>query len=146
HLGTPDEIYDHPVNEFVAAFIGSPSMNLIGCRLQGSAVSFGASRLELPPRALEERPGLTAFDGRDVVLGIRPEDFRSGGEHAIELVANRVESLGSELIAYLDSGVEGTEITARLERRTEVQEGQPVRLSVDPGRLYFFDPDGGKAI
>ncbi len=145
-LGTPDEIYDRPVNEFVAAFIGSPSMNLVICRLQGSAVSFGGSRLQLPQRALEERPGLAAFDGRDVVLGIRPEDFRSSGEHAIELLANRVESLGSELIAYLDSGVEGTEITARLERRTEVQEGQPVRLSVDPGRLYFFDPSTGESI
>ena len=79
------------------------------------------------------------------MLGIRPEDFSSAGA-GLQLTANRVESLGSELVAYLDSGVPGTEITARLERRSGVQEGSQVQLAVDLDRLYFFDPDGGQAI
>ena len=140
-LGTPDEIYDHPVNVFVAGFIGSPSMNLIGARLEGTVASFGASRLELGPR-----PGLAAYDGRDVVVGIRPEDFRAGGEGGLELTVNRVESLGSELVVYLDSGEPGAEITARLERKAGVEEGKPVPLSVDLDRLYFFDPETGGAV
>ena len=140
-LGTPDEIYDHPVNVFVAGFIGSPSMNLIGARLDGTVASFGASRLELGPR-----PGLAAYDGRDVVVGIRPEDIRAGGEGGLELTVNRVESLGSELVVYLDSGEPGAEITARLERKAGVEEGKPVSLSVDLDRLYFFDPETGGAV
>jgi len=81
-----------------------------------------------------------------VVLGIRPEDVRAGADGTLELTANRVESLGSELIAYLDSGIEGTEITARLERRAQVEEGGPVRLAVDFDNLYFFDPDTGESV
>jgi multiple sugar transport system ATP-binding protein len=145
-LGTPDEIYDDPVNVFVAGFIGSPSMNLIVARLDGTALSFGSSRLEVPPAVLAARPSLAAYNGRDVVLGIRPEDFAETGQGTIELTTNRVESLGSELVAYLNSGQSGGEITARLERRAAVEVGKPVRLVVDLERLYFFDPETGTAI
>jgi multiple sugar transport system ATP-binding protein len=145
-LGTPDEIYDEPVNLFVAGFIGSPSMNLIPATLEGRAAAFGGSRLELPQRTLEARPGLASFDGRQIVLGMRPEDFTASQNGALELTANRAESLGSELVAYLDSGVPKTEITARMERRSVVEDGAPVRLDFDLERLYFFDPDSGQAI
>ena len=59
---------------------------------------------------------------------------------------NRVESLGSELVAYLDAGQPGVEITARLERRADVDEGRPARLSFDRERLYFFDPETGDSV
>jgi multiple sugar transport system ATP-binding protein len=141
-LGTPDEIYDHPVNVFVAGFIGSPSMNLIGARLEGGVATFGGSRLALPPR-----PALAVYEGRDLVVGIRPEDFQAGAAGGgLELTVNRVESLGSELVVYLDSGEPGLEITARLERKAGVEEGRPVPLSVDLDRLYFFDPETGSAV
>ncbi len=80
------------------------------------------------------------------MLGIRPEDFRSAGDGTVELKVNRVESLGSELMAYLDGGAPGVEITARLERAAHVQEGDTARLAVDRDRLYFFDPETGEAI
>ena len=79
------------------------------------------------------------------MVGIRPEDFGTAGAGALELTTTRVESLGSELVAYLDSGQPGVEITARLERRAGVEEGKPVRLAVDLDRLYFFDPESGAA-
>ena len=145
-LGTPDEIYDNPVNVFVASFIGSPSMNLIEVRMDGTVVIFARTRLELPASAVSARPGLAAYTGRSIVLGIRPEDFRAEGDGAVELKVNRVESLGSELMAYLDAGEAGVEITARLERGAQVEEGAPARLSVDLDRLYFFDPESGEAI
>ena len=129
------------MNLFVAGFIGSPAMNLITARLEGAEAVFGNSRLELPAR-----PGLSAYDGREVVVGIRPEDFSTGGDGALELTVNRLESLGSELVAYLDSGQPGAEITARLERRADVEEGRPARLSVDRERFYFFDPETGQAV
>jgi multiple sugar transport system ATP-binding protein len=145
-LGTPDEIYDNPVNTFVAGFIGSPSMNLIDARVDGTAVVFGNTRLEVPEAVTAARPGLAAYAGRDIVLGIRPEDFRSAGNGTVELMVNRVESLGSELMAYLDGGTPEVEITARLERGAHVQEGDAARLAVDRERLYFFDPESGEAI
>ena len=145
-LGTPDEIYDNPVNTFVAGFIGSPSMNLIPGRMDGTVVVFGRTRLEVPAGVTAARPGLAAYTGREIVLGIRPEDFRAAGEETVELKVNRVESLGSELMAYLDGGEPGVELTARLDRSARVEEGSPARLSVNLERLYFFDPESGEAI
>jgi multiple sugar transport system ATP-binding protein len=145
-LGTPDQIYDNPVNVFVAGFIGSPSMNLITARMDGTGVIFDRTRIEIPPATMTARPGLGAYTGRELVVGIRPEDFRAEGEDAVELRVNRVESLGSELVAYLDGGQEGVEITARLERAAKVEEGERARLAVDRERLYFFDPESGEAI
>jgi multiple sugar transport system ATP-binding protein len=145
-LGTPDDIYDDPVNVFVAGFIGSPSMNLITARMDGTGVIFDRTRIEIPPATLEARPGLAAHSGREVVVGIRPEDFRSADDGTVELKVNRVESLGSELMAYLDGGQDGLEITARLERGTHLHDGEVARLAVNRDRLYFFDPETGEAI
>ena len=63
-LGTPDQIYDNPVNTFVAGFIGSPSMNLIEARMDGTGVIFGRTRLEVPAAVTAARPGLAAYAGR----------------------------------------------------------------------------------
>jgi multiple sugar transport system ATP-binding protein len=145
-LGTPDQIYDDPVNVFVAGFIGSPSMNLITATMDGAGVIFGRTRVELPDEARTARPGLAAYIGRELVVGIRPEDFRADGDGTVELRANRIESLGSELMAYLDGGDDGAEITARLERGSHIAEGDTARLTVNRERLYFFDPESGEAI
>jgi multiple sugar transport system ATP-binding protein len=145
-LGTPDEIYDNPVNVFVAGFIGSPSMNLISARMDGAAIIFGPTRLELPEGVVAARPGLAAYSDRELVVGIRPEDFRSAADGTVQLRVNRVESLGSELMVYLDGGQERVEITARLERGPHLNEGETARLAVNRDRLYFFDPETGEAI
>jgi multiple sugar transport system ATP-binding protein len=150
-LGTPDQVYDRPVNAFVAGFIGSPSMNLLPARLEadgdGGAVSVGGARLA-PPRLLEQRPVLRGYLGKPITLGIRPEDFGTDGDGGeIEVTVTRLESLGSELVAYLaPAGMEDTLLTARLERRASLAEGSATRVSVDVERLYFFDPDSGAAL
>jgi multiple sugar transport system ATP-binding protein len=150
-LGTPDQVYDRPVNAFVAGFIGSPSMNLLPARLEadgdGCAVSVGGARLA-PPRLLEQRPVLRGYLGKPITLGIRPEDFGTDGDGGeIEVTVTRLESLGSELVAYLaPAGMEDTLLTARLERRASLAEGSATRVSVDVERLYFFDPDSGAAL
>ncbi len=155
-LGTPDEVYDSPVNVFVAGFIGSPAMNLITARVEpaddGIAVAFGASRLPIPPRVLDRRPTLAGHAGNEVVLGIRPEDFAPAGDARpdrgqVAVTVDRVESLGSEQVVYLITGAESSQpIMARLERRVSLTEGAPVVLAVDLDRLYFFDPETGAAI
>jgi multiple sugar transport system ATP-binding protein len=141
-LGTPDDIYDHPVNVFVAGFIGSPSMNLVPAAVDGGEAVFGSSRVPLPATS-----GGRLEDGREILLGMRPEDFRlEGGDGGLELRAGRVESLGSELVVYLVDDAREGEITARVERRAGLSEGDAVRLRIDRERLYLFDRETGEAI
>jgi multiple sugar transport system ATP-binding protein len=150
-LGTPDEVYDAPVNVFVAGFIGSPAMNLIPATLEseGSILTavFGTTRLAVPARIRDLRPRLAEFSGKQVTLGIRPEDFAppERGDSLANVTVDRVESLGSELVVYLDAGA-GEPLTARLERRVSFELGQRTQLAVDLDRLYFFDAGSGDAI
>jgi len=78
-VDTPQYLYDHPQNLFVAGFIGSPAMNLAEAtlsRADGSAsVEFGGFRFGLPDEVFAERPALKAFEGRQVIVGVRPEDM-----------------------------------------------------------------------
>jgi multiple sugar transport system ATP-binding protein len=121
-VDAPQALYDRPASLFVAAFIGSPAMNL----LRGPAVQ------GLPPARLARR---------DVIVGIRPEALHpaSGDEPAIEGWVALVESLGSDLLVHVD--VEAEErIVARLEPTVRVEPGGRIRLAVDPERVHFFDP------
>jgi ABC-type sugar transport system ATPase subunit len=96
---------------------------------------------------LERRPRLAEFAGRPVTLGVRPEDF-APGEHSdglANVTVDRVESLGSELVVYLDGGV-GEPLIARMERRATLEPGQETQLAIDLNRLYFFDAESGEAI
>jgi multiple sugar transport system ATP-binding protein len=142
-LGTPLELYDAPVNAFVAAFIGSPAMNLVDATIEDDAgarfACFAGARLPIP------RDRLGAFAGERVRLGLRPEDLGRGGEGIIELPVARTESLGSETIAYLDAGGDRP-LLARMDRRAGLREGEPARIPVDLDRLYFFDAETGAAI
>lgn len=109
-VGTPRELYRRPANRFVAAFIGSPAMNLIKARLvqspEGSrhVVEFGSHRLALPERTFDDNPRLAQYVGRGVVLGVRPEDLEDASLAAhpdpqaiIELTVDLLEDLGSEV-------------------------------------------------
>jgi multiple sugar transport system ATP-binding protein len=114
-VAEPEVLYAEPANLFVAAFIGSPSMNLLEgtFHLDGGAprVSLGAQSLTVPASLLDARPGLRSFDGRPVVVGIRPEhlwdasiaDGRGGRDTGARLQATVElrEALGSELLLHL---------------------------------------------
>jgi multiple sugar transport system ATP-binding protein len=109
----PQQLYDHPANLFVAEFIGSPSMNLVEAGLErqnGSMVaSFGEHRLTLDGRAFEKRPDLRSYDGRRVILGIRPEDLEDAAfaADAVSRIAASVdirEDMGSEVFVHFAIG------------------------------------------
>jgi multiple sugar transport system ATP-binding protein len=154
-IGTPLELYERPVNVFVAGFIGSPAMNLLPATLDDSGdawyASVGGSRVLIPPKA---RAALQPFAGHDILLGLRPEDFVSTedvreGEHGvIQATVARAESLGSELLVYfsMNGGATSLPFTVRLDRRAAMQQGASARIGVDLQRLYFFDPKSGAAI
>ncbi|HEX5556027.1 MAG TPA: sn-glycerol-3-phosphate ABC transporter ATP-binding protein UgpC [Gaiellales bacterium] len=151
-LGTPDEVYDRPVNAFVAGFIGSPSMNLVPATLEragdGLAVAFAGARIPLPAEALSGRPDLAGQAGRPLTVGLRPEDFGRPGGAEVEVEVTRLESLGSELVAYLTpaGAPDGPLLTARLDRGETLVQGETARVTVDARRLYFFDAETGAAL
>jgi multiple sugar transport system ATP-binding protein len=163
-VDTPQALYEHPRDLFVAGFIGSPAMNLVDARVDGSEVVFGQFRI---PLDWSRRPGTSS--GRAIV-GIRPEAFEDAafapsGLPTIDVEVVVLEELGSD--AHVFFRVEATRIAtgatdegddevaelvgddrasllnARVDPRTAARVGDSLRLAVDPARFHFFDPDSG---
>jgi multiple sugar transport system ATP-binding protein len=173
-VGQPMELYNHPVNLFVAGFIGSPAMNFMPAKVEGDTVRlpFGDVRL---PSELHDR--VRDAHGRQLIAGIRPEHFEDAkltGEardkgSTFNATIEVLESLGSELYAHFsvtsDEAIESAElrelaqdagggeipmeggegrIVARLDPASEVKQGEEVELWVDASRLQLFDPEDGR--
>jgi multiple sugar transport system ATP-binding protein len=173
-LASPQEVFRSPANLFVAAFIGSPPMNLVEARVGADEISFAGYRLPL-----RRHVDLSTHSGSTVILGIRPSDLEDAdvwtGEQRpiIEADVEVIEDLGSEINVIVSinappvvteetkaaiedgadqSGIplvesEGTStFTARVDPRSRARKGGRVRLLVDPERFHFFDPGTGDAI
>ena len=153
-LGAPQELYDHPSNIFVAAFIGSPSMNLfpnaqvISDSDSTRIVLENIGQVEVPPLYVEQAKSAM---GKNLTFGVRPEDLEDiamlsaekQGVSAIEAPVEVVENLGSELLAYMTAG--GKQIIARLNPRSNAHSGGNIRLHVDNTHIHLFDTDTTKA-
>jgi multiple sugar transport system ATP-binding protein len=105
-VDTPQSLFDHPANLFVATFIGSPSMNLVQAKLvrdDGAAIVFGSHKLPLPADTFEQRRGLDGYIGKEVIVGVRPSDFedaafvQSQDRPVIKAEVAIAEELGSEV-------------------------------------------------
>jgi multiple sugar transport system ATP-binding protein len=114
-VDTPRNLYNSPVNEFVAGFIGSPSINLVEAQLErqnGSfAVSFGNHRLAVDEQAARNRAKLGDYAGREIILGIRPEDFEDARlesdtppDRRLRVTSELTEPLGSEVLVHFSTG------------------------------------------
>jgi multiple sugar transport system ATP-binding protein len=109
-VDAPQRLYDHPVNLFVASFIGSPAMNLVQSSLAERDgdfyAEFGPARLRLPETVLAGRPALRAYLGRPVIVGLRPEDIEdatlvsSANGSSLDVDVSLAEPMGAELIAH----------------------------------------------
>jgi multiple sugar transport system ATP-binding protein len=155
-FGTPAEIYNNPANMFVADFMGSPAMNLLNARIETSgahvAVTLARPNAEPLRLAVPHNGALSAYAGRDVVFGIRPEaltdpdgadrnaKFVAEGECLIEVV----EPAGSDTFAVTRLG--GKEIVARLRADARIAPGQTSRLAFNLDKAVFFDPESEKRI
>jgi multiple sugar transport system ATP-binding protein len=144
-LDTPQHLYDHPANLFVATFIGSPAMNVFraGARSSGDGVRIVAEGVDLlVPAHRSDR--LRNYIDKDVLVGVRPEDFTLSDGRAqgqiMRLPVDLVEPLGSEQLVHM-SGPDNQPIVARLEPRDPVRSGEIVEMSVDLDRLHAFDPE-----
>jgi multiple sugar transport system ATP-binding protein len=140
-VDTPQVLYDQPVNEFVAGFIGSPAINLVEAQLEQAngnlAVSFGEHRLTVDERATRNRSELKNFVGKEVILGIRPEDFEDASiesdvpnDRRMTVTVDLTEPLGADVLAYF-----GTEATGVISSAAaaDVGEDADVRLGGDDG-------------
>ncbi len=143
-VGAPLEVYSAPANKFVAGFIGSPAMNFLDCTVTGAG---GGLALEAPglrvPVPKPQAHSLAAYAGRQVTLGIRPEDIREASEEAppgvsFEAVVEVIEPLGSEVL--LDMKVGPNPVVARVPPSTTARVHEKIRLSVDPAKIHIFDP------
>ncbi len=137
-VGTPLELYDHPANLFVAAFLGSPAMSLI----EGTAVRSGQGMsARLSDGTMVPLAGTSAADGKSVTLGIRPEQYRLDPAGPIRLVVDVIEPTGSE--SHIYGRVGEAEVRAVFRERILVRPGETLRLSVDPEAIHLFDAATG---
>jgi len=148
-LGSPHEIYNQPVNRYVAAFIGSPSMNF----LKGALVDDGG-RPRFQGEGLDTTLEAYAFDGvgrrdGDVELGIRPEHVLSGADVdaaplVVEVDVDVIEPMGADTQVW--SSLNGEEFRFRVDGQTELKPGDRVSVGLDLARACVFDVDTGQRL
>jgi sn-glycerol 3-phosphate transport system ATP-binding protein len=138
--GAPIQVYDDPNTQFVAGFIGSPSMNFLAGRRDGDAVDLGEGvKLELPE-------ALRASAPRAITVGIRPEHLALGRAGGVEfrLKVETIEALGADSLVHTLFG--GAALVARIDGHAAPAAGEVLAFSVQPKRLYFFDAASGKRL
>ncbi|WVT77054.1 sn-glycerol-3-phosphate ABC transporter ATP-binding protein UgpC (plasmid) [Sinorhizobium chiapasense] len=159
-VDTPQNLYNRPENVFVAAFIGSPSMNLYEAVLNGRTLTLGSNSFEIPDRVFEYRPSLNGASNRQVIVGFRPEHMNDAAirpsSAEISAPVTLVEALGSESLVHLnidaawvdagdpdavaDIGDERAAV-ARFSPKSTVRAGDIARIAVDAEELHFFEPN-----
>jgi multiple sugar transport system ATP-binding protein len=166
-VDTPQRLFREPANLFVAAFIGSPSMNLVEADVAEGRLRFAGHELPLPEG--------TRLEAHRVIVGVRPTDFRESADAdpslpRLRVRASLVEDLGAEshvmfsldaprVVAEALKGVEDMDeeeglladdnrarFTARIDGQHVVTPGMEIELAVDPARLHFFDPASGAVL
>ncbi len=148
-VGTPLEVYGNPANKFVAGFIGAPSMNFLEVTLRGEGARLFAEtpflRLAVPEAKSRV---LAAWQGKSVIMGIRPEHLALGEgapDCGFDAGVEVTEQLGSEILLEVKAGQADLTV-ARVDPQLLLVAGDKIRLSVQPGQLHFFDPGSELAI
>jgi multiple sugar transport system ATP-binding protein len=174
-VDTPQALYDRPGNLFVAGFIGSPSMNMVEADLSrqdgGLFVTFGTTSLRVDDQMVIDRPGIRGYEGRRVIIGIRPENMEDAAimpvipqdrrmrvvdappvltEDTKELVGEQSGPMAHASVAVQDlekaAAIGKSTFVARLDPRTKAAERQSLELAIDTARIHFCDPKTGLGI
>jgi multiple sugar transport system ATP-binding protein len=173
-VGSPEELYNRPVNLFVAGFIGSPAMNFMGGTVEENSLQTRLGAIPLTDQLRRALDG--ARNRRDVIVGIRPENFEDAAlvspdlhPHGITFRVNIdvLESMGSDVFVYFtqereggvnaveleelardsgraDTGASGDTVVARLDAATRIREGEDAELWADVRQMHLFDPATGR--
>ena len=170
-IDNPSSLYEKPENLFVAGFIGAPAMNLREAKLTNDngewALQIGSTTMPLARGIVENRRSLAQYDGRTVVIGIRPEAMDDANISSnknlpvLSAITELTEALGSDLLVHfpldakaVDAGDpdalkdldENPLMVARVDPRSQTKPGEKIEISVDTERIHFFDPETRLAI
>ncbi len=162
-VDSPTNLYDKPCNVFVAGFMGSPQMNFVDSKLVEKDgivhVRFGAIAegstgkvYDIPiPEGKAKKEVLAPYIGKDVILGIRPENIRdeemflaANESSTVEAHVDVTELMGAETYLYID--LEGTPVTARVSPRTTAKAGDTIKVAFDLNKIHLFDKETEKVI
>ena len=140
-IGTPLELYDSPANLFVASFIGLPPMNFVDAKVRQGALVTKEFTLELTEA---EKKGLAAYEGKEIVLGFRPENTKVGDDFRMKVLSN--ENLGMNTLVHGHIGAEGkgSRITCKLSGWCNYKSNDVVGISIT--KKHFFDKETTNAI
>ena len=152
-VDTPQNLYDLPINEFVAGFMGSPQMNFIDAKLtkEGDTyyLVFGGTKVKVPKN--KENAEIAGYVGKDVVFGIRPEDVHDEPEVLAKADGTKTsadvevtELMGAETYLYLNC--EGNALTARVEPTSVAKSGDHIDICFDMNKMHLFDKETEKTI
>jgi multiple sugar transport system ATP-binding protein len=159
-IDTPQNLYENPVNKFVAGFLGSPQMNFIDAELKEEygqfIVEFGATngrgnryQIIVPESKVNEDLG--NYVGKEIILGVRPESIHdeemylsNASTGVIDANVEITEMMGAETYLYLLC--EGIPLTARVSPRSTARPGDDIKVAIDPNRIHIFDKETEKAI
>lgn len=149
-VGSPKHVYDHPVNMFVAGFIGSPAMNFLEGKLVENKFRVGETELTVPEGTMKKiRQG--GFNDKELVLGVRPEDIHSEvlftdsfPDSTFTLPIEVAEMNGADVILYSNLG--GQEVIARVDSRDNVSVGDNLKVAIDMNKVHFFDKETKQSI
>ena len=136
-VGSPIELYDAPVNSFVAGFIGSPAMNFIDAAADENGIRLG-------PSAIQIGGGLAQNPAAVAALGVRPEHITvcSQEDADLEATVEIVEKLGAEMMLYLQTEAAEETLTMRSPPDGKAQPGDKLHIRFERARLHLFDQDG----
>lgn len=152
-VDTPQNLYDFPVNQFVAGFMGSPQMNFLSGTVEKSGADyvFRFGRYGIPIPAEKNRgDALKDYDGKAAVLGIRPEhvhdepEFLAKAEGVVEADVEVTELMGAETYLYLNC--EGFNLTARVGPASKAKSGDRIRVAFELGKIHLFDQNTEKTV
>ncbi len=146
---TPQNLYNYPCNMFVAGFIGSPQMNFLNVKVEKSGDAYelvlGNTRVTSTVKALE------AYVGKEVVLGVRPENIHieqdfinKAGSGLMDITVDLDEMMGSEIFLYFT--YEGQRMISRIPSRYQTSSGNSVKLAIDPDNIHLFDKETERVI
>jgi multiple sugar transport system ATP-binding protein len=142
-VDTPLNLYDRPVNLFVAGFIGSPQMNLMAAVAANGQAKIGDYLVPVDEEAAKRMKG-------DIVVGVRPETWRqvSAEDGGLPVTVTVVEELGSDAFVYGTSGVQGTpsQVIVRVTGRDTVHKGDVIHVTTDPHHVHVFDAETGERL
>ncbi|MCL1796423.1 MAG: sn-glycerol-3-phosphate ABC transporter ATP-binding protein UgpC [Clostridia bacterium] len=150
-VDTPQNLYDFPINLFVAGFIGSPQMNFFDVTLvkegDGVYAEFGSNKVQIPATKIAKFIDEDCF-GKKLIMGVRPEDLSDSQDDVaarpkstIDVDIEVVEMLGSETYLYVKTSGKEENVIARVDPRTISRVGDKIKLAMGVDHLHFFDPE-----